>query len=127
MRPAHVQAFSCMPQPPLPTAHRCRTRATSAAQTIETPKVFTSSVDSYPWEPRDGRAVLERAYRIQISRTATAMDIAMSPRPMEILLVEDDPDDAFLVQEMTSSGVSPVDVGGFRYRMLVGWWCLRKL
>ena len=29
-----------------------------------------------------------------------AMDIAVSPRPMEILLVEDDPDDAFLVQEM---------------------------
>lgn len=28
------------------------------------------------------------------------MDIAISPRPMEILLVEDDPDDAFLVQEM---------------------------
>lgn len=26
------------------------------------------------------------------------MDIAVSPRPMEILLVEDDPDDAFLVQ-----------------------------
>ncbi len=50
------------------------------------------------------------------------MDIAISPRPMEIWLVEDDPDDAFLVQEMTSSGVSPVAVGGFRYRMLVGWW-----
>ncbi len=50
------------------------------------------------------------------------MDIAMSPRPMEILLVEDDPDDAFLVQEMTSSGVSPVAVSGFSYRMLVGWW-----
>lgn len=47
------------------------------------------------------------------------MDIAVSPRPMEILLVEDDPDDAFLVQEMTSSGVSPVVVSGFSYRMLV--------
>jgi len=49
------------------------------------------------------------------------MDIAVSPRPMEILLVEDDPDDTFLVQEMTSSGVSSVDVSGFSYRMLVGW------
>ncbi len=35
MRPAHVQALSCMPQRPLPTVHRCRTRATSAAQAIE--------------------------------------------------------------------------------------------
>ncbi len=67
MRPAYVQAFSCMSQPPLPTAHGCRTMTARAAQTIETPKVFTFSVDSYPWEPRNGRAVLERAYRIQIN------------------------------------------------------------
>jgi hypothetical protein len=58
MRPAHVQALSCMPQPPLPTAHRCHTMTARAVQIIETPKVFTSSVDSYTGEARNRRVPL---------------------------------------------------------------------
>ena len=48
------------------------------------------------------------------------MDIAVSPRPMEILLVEDDPGDAFLVQEI----LTEVETSSFQ---LTHVGCLRDV